>query len=319
MADNTDQAVEVSVSDGYEIEQPIPDSITADNDQVFKIEDITADWDMDVGSNYERFLDVYLDGVKLTGGKVSDPQQAKPDWDYYAEEGSTKITIFAQTFKDKPDGKHLIAATFKPLYGTENTLDVVAQNFEIKRSAPATPPPAESAAPSTPEPSAPVVPSTPEPSAPVTPSGSAELKVGDIVNFTGTVHYYTSNSTRPVACRPGQARITRIYNGKHRNHLIAVTGGGSTVYGWVDAADIAGAQESAPTPVPAESAGQSSFAKGDRVTVKAGAKTYTGGSLAGFVYKNTYSVIEVVRDRVVIGINGVVTAAMNAKDLAPAN
>lgn len=58
------------------------------------------------------------------------------------------------------------------------------------------------------------------------------------------------------------------------------------------------------------------FHKGDKVTVNQGAKTYTGGVLASFVYKTTYTVLEEPKgNRVVIGINGAVTAAVNAKDL----
>lgn len=55
--------------------------------------------------------------------------------------------------------------------------------------------------------------------------------------------------------------------------------------------------------------------KGSKVRIRSGAKTYTGGNLASFVYKTTYTVIEVVGSRVVIGLNGVVTAAVNAKDI----
>ena len=58
-----------------------------------------------------------------------------------------------------------------------------------------------------------------------------------------------------------------------------------------------------------------SIVKGDKVTVKRGAKTYTGGTLASFVYNTTYTVMQVNGDRAVIGINGVTTAAVNAKDL----
>lgn len=54
---------------------------------------------------------------------------------------------------------------------------------------------------------------------------------------------------------------------------------------------------------------------GSKVTVKQGAKTYTGGSLASFVYKQTYTVMEIKGDRVVIGQNGKVTAAIKASDL----
>lgn len=58
-----------------------------------------------------------------------------------------------------------------------------------------------------------------------------------------------------------------------------------------------------------------SIQKGSKVRVNTGAKTYTGGGLASFVYTNVYEVIQVSGDRVVIGQNGVTTAAMNIKDL----
>lgn len=64
-------------------------------------------------------------------------------------------------------------------------------------------------------------------------------KVGDTVNFTGTNHYKTANGTSPSNCKPGKARITHMSkNSKHPYHLRGVTGGGSTVYGWVDAETI---------------------------------------------------------------------------------
>ncbi|RKJ29845.1 hypothetical protein D7X25_37830, partial [bacterium 1XD42-8] len=62
------------------------------------------------------------------------------------------------------------------------------------------------------------------------------------------------------------------------------------------------------TPVPA-------FQKGDKVKVKPGSKTYTGGKLASFVYQTIYDVLEVSGDRIVIGIKGNVTAAIKADDL----
>ena len=89
---------------------------------------------------------------------------------------------------------------------------------------------------------------------------------------------------------------------KHPYHLIKTTGSASTVYGWVDAADIAGAASAA-------------IVKGSTVKVNAGAKTYTGGGLASYVYQNTYTVIQVNGDRVVIGKGTAVTAAVNVKDL----
>lgn len=54
---------------------------------------------------------------------------------------------------------------------------------------------------------------------------------------------------------------------------------------------------------------------GDKVKVKNGAKTYTGGNLASFVYQNTYNVIEINGDRIVIGIGTTVTAAIHRNNL----
>lgn len=70
-------------------------------------------------------------------------------------------------------------------------------------------------------------------------SAKYEFKIGDIVNFTGTTHYVSSDGTRGTACKPGEAKITRIANGAaHLYHLVNINGGGSTVYGWVNAEDV---------------------------------------------------------------------------------
>lgn len=68
---------------------------------------------------------------------------------------------------------------------------------------------------------------------------AGDIKVGDEVEFTGTRHYVSATATASSACKPGKAKVTAIAKGKaHPYHLIAVSGGGSTVYGWTDAADI---------------------------------------------------------------------------------
>ena len=79
------------------------------------------------------------------------------------------------------------------------------------------------------------------------------------------------------------------------------TGSASTVYGWVDAADV--------QPI------KPAITKGCKVRVAKGAKTYNGGTLAAFVYNTVYNVMQIDSDRVVIGLGGVVTAAVNIKDL----
>ena len=53
---------------------------------------------------------------------------------------------------------------------------------------------------------------------------------------------------------------------------------------------------------------------GSRVKVKPGAKTYTGGSVASFVYNNVYPVDELVGDRAVLDKRGICTP-FNVKDL----
>ena len=79
--------------------------------------------------------------------------------------------------------------------------------------------------------------STPPPGE--TTGSTADIKVGDVVEFTGTKHYVSATATSASSCKPGKAKVTAIAKGKaHPYHLIAVSGGGSTVYGWTDAADI---------------------------------------------------------------------------------
>lgn len=70
------------------------------------------------------------------------------------------------------------------------------------------------------------------------------LKVGDTVDFTGSRHYASADAANGHACKPGKAKVTQVYRpgqSKHPYHLVAVSGGGSDVYGWVDAGDIGGA------------------------------------------------------------------------------
>ncbi len=68
---------------------------------------------------------------------------------------------------------------------------------------------------------------------------AGNIKAGDIVDFIGRTHFSSSNAASGVPCRPGKAKVTSIsLKGKHPYHLIAEKGGGSNVYGWVNAADI---------------------------------------------------------------------------------
>lgn len=71
---------------------------------------------------------------------------------------------------------------------------------------------------------------------------NSSYKVGDIVTFTGCLHYTSSFASGIAkACKAGLAKVTNVATGKaHPYHLQAVAGKGSTVYGWVNEADIAG-------------------------------------------------------------------------------
>lgn len=70
----------------------------------------------------------------------------------------------------------------------------------------------------------------------------SDIKVGDIVNFTGNRHYISSYAGASSSnCKPGMAKVTNINkSGAYPYHLVRVNGGGSTVYGWVGIDSIGG-------------------------------------------------------------------------------
>ena len=67
-----------------------------------------------------------------------------------------------------------------------------------------------------------------------------KYKVGDTVQFTGCLHYTSSyKSGVAYGCKAGVAKVTAISKGKpHPYCLKALSGKGSTVYGWVNASDV---------------------------------------------------------------------------------
>ncbi len=74
------------------------------------------------------------------------------------------------------------------------------------------------------------------------------------------------------------------------------------------------------TPEQKTAEAEKQYRPGDRVRVTQGAKDYSGVQLAAFVYTTVYTVIQVggnglPDDRIVIGIDGEVTAAVHAADL----
>ena len=105
--DNTAENVEAQtdVQDGYALLDRVQDT-TVYQSQVFRSK-----------GEYGNFVDFWLDGVKLVEGQ-----------DYDSEEGSTKITIRAQTFQKAGSGNHTIAAEFR--HGGKNDL-----NSPLKKTA----------------------------------------------------------------------------------------------------------------------------------------------------------------------------------------
>ena len=71
--------------------------------------------------------------------------------------------------------------------------------------------------------------------------------------------------------------------------------------------DLPGSDDPVPSP--------DKLKAGDKVKVKNNAKTYTGGGLSNWVYNTVFDVLQVSGNRVVIGLKGEVTAAVNEKDL----
>ena len=69
-----------------------------------------------------------------------------------------------------------------------------------------------------------------------------EFKVGDIVNFSGTNHYASTNASTGPKVKANKVKITAISKGgKHPYHCRSVNDAGAFVggvYGWVDAEDL---------------------------------------------------------------------------------
>lgn len=121
-----------------------------------------------------------------------------------------------------------------------------------------------------------------------------EYNVGDVVQFTGCLHYTSSYSGGVAkACKAGVATVTAKNIGKpHPYHLKAVSGKGSTVYGWVNESDIAGTTSTTTT------AKTYTVVKGDTLTKiakKYGTTVDTLVKLNGIKNKNLINVGQVIK------------------------
>ena len=108
-------------------------------------------------------------------------------------------------------------------------------------------------------------------------------------------------------CKPGKAKVTQVYQplvSRHPYHLVAVSGGGSTVYGWVDAADIK-----------TEAA---ALAVGDQVTMDKAATVYgTTRKFSSWVYSAKLYVRAISGDRISVSTlkSGAITGNVDKKYL----
>ncbi len=96
----------IEAQNDYNIIEYVPEITSNAVDQIYHID-----------GPYEEFLAFYINGNKMI-----------EDVEFEAEEGSTVITIFAQTFAQQSEGTHTIAATFAT--SEDNTVAQVSQLVE---------------------------------------------------------------------------------------------------------------------------------------------------------------------------------------------
>ena len=125
------------------------------------------------------------------------------------------------------------------------------------------------------------------------PTSPENRNVGDVVTYDKI--YTSSTSTTPLIPAISTGTITKIVSGARNPYLI------NNGTGWINEDAITSSSKE--------------IHVGSLVKVVAGSKDYTGNSLADFVFTNTYTVMEIQGDRVVIGVNQEVTAAMHIRDL----
>ena len=113
---NTNSAVQRP--NDYEIIVPVGTPDPGDVNHFFKNDYL--DETLVIDAPFHEFRRLYIDGVELTW-----------DVDYTAREGSTVLTIRAQTFRNFGEGTHTIAAEFRVGTGSGSTMKRVAQNYTL--------------------------------------------------------------------------------------------------------------------------------------------------------------------------------------------
>ena len=137
-------------------------------------------------------------------------------------------------------------------------------------------------------------------------SSSAAIKVNDKVRINASATVYATGQHIPAFVKNNTYTVQQVNNDRALLREIS---------SWVSAGDLISVSSSiSVTP-------QSAFKIGDRVRVNQGAKTYTGGTLASFVFNNTYEIAQITGDRAVVGTKNTaadiidITAAVNVRDL----
>lgn len=124
------------------------------------------------------------------------------------------------------------------------------------------------------------------------------FEIGNVVELTVPYHYSNSlSSGKKSICKVGQAKITAINKtGAHPYHIVG-TSGGCTAYGWVNKGDIT-----------KKLITKDKLKVGDRVKVTK-AVTYAGKKFKAWYDK--YDVYQVNGDKVVIGVNKIITCSIH--------
>lgn len=117
------------------------------------------------------------------------------------------------------------------------------------------------------------------------------LKVGDIVNFAGGLHYSSSKASTGSKVSAGTAKITQIAAGaKHPYHVISEDKKKSSVYGWVDTSTVS---KVVVTPPSAPAAPQPYLVKvtADALNIRRGPGTQH--AITGVIKdKGTYTIVD---------------------------
>lgn len=112
VVENTDTNVENATDKGYELKERVDD---------INLDQIEDSYLIVSEGIFSEFVDIYLDGQKLTEGE-----------DYEAESGSTRITIRTQTLTNgQSEGTHTLGMEFRET--DTNTLKRAAQNYKVVR------------------------------------------------------------------------------------------------------------------------------------------------------------------------------------------